>query len=99
MYIPSINDAENIEYITTESGDNVIMEGSGSMENGKQDIININTADKVELTNLPGIGESTANKIISYREENGKFKNIEEIKNVPGIGDAKFESIKDSITV
>lgn len=99
LYIPSINDAENLEYITKESGDNVIVEGSGNMVSNKEEIININTANKDELTKLPGIGESTANKIITYREENGKFKDIEEIKNVPGIGNAKFESIKDSITV
>jgi competence protein ComEA len=44
-------------------------------------------------------GESTAEKIINYRKENGDFKQIEDIKNVPGIGDSKFETIKDSITV
>lgn len=62
-------------------------------------IININTAGQAELMELPGIGESIANKIIAYREENGKFKTIEDIKNVPGIGDSKFANIKDMIKV
>ena len=48
---------------------------------------------------MPGIGEATAKKIIEYREEKGTFKNIEELKEVSGIGDAKFDKIKDLITV
>ena len=48
---------------------------------------------------LPGIGETKANNIISYREENGFFKAIEEIKNVSGIGDATFDQFKALITV
>ena len=48
---------------------------------------------------MPGIGETTAQKIIDYRETNGKFKTIEDIKNVSGIGEAKYESLKDKITV
>jgi len=61
--------------------------------------ININKATQTELETIPGIGPSTALKIINYRKENGKFSNIEDIKNVSGIGDAKFESIKDYISV
>ena len=100
LYIPSKSDNENTEYISSNSGDNIIVEGAGNMNNEeKTSIININTATKEELMSLTGIGESTANKIISYREENGKFNKIEDIKNVPGIGDAKFEAIKDDIKV
>ena len=65
----------------------------------KQGKININTATEEELDTLPGIGPSTAAKIIDYRKENGKFKSIEEIKEVSGIGDAKYEKIKDLITI
>ena len=61
--------------------------------------ININTADLKELDDIPGVGEATANKILSYRDENGEFKSIEEIKNVNGIGDKKFENMKDLICV
>lgn len=61
--------------------------------------ININTADSIELTQLNGIGEARANSIIEYREENGRFKSIEEIKNVSGIGDSIFEGFKDEIVV
>ena len=62
-------------------------------------IININTANKTELMTLPGIGEAIALRIISYREANGFFKNVEEIKNVKGIGESVYEKIKGSITV
>ena len=61
--------------------------------------ININKASQTELETIPGIGPSTALKIINYREENGKFKKIEDIKNVPGIGDVKFENIKEYISI
>ena len=61
--------------------------------------ININTATEEELDTLPGIGQATAQKIIEYRKENGKFSNIEDIKDVSGIGDSKFDKIKDLIEV
>lgn len=63
------------------------------------DKININTADQKTLESLPGIGEKRAADIISYREANGGFKNISEIKNIKGIGDSIYGQIKDSITV
>ncbi len=59
--------------------------------------ININTADSQELQELSGIGPVIAESIINYREENGRFKNIEDIKNVSGIGDKIFEKVKDEI--
>lgn len=62
-------------------------------------LININTASSGELTSIKGIGEKTAQAIIDYRQKNGLFKAIEDIKNVKGIGDKKFETIKGSICV
>ena len=91
IYIPNINEEE---YEITED-----MEGIQNIYETNPDIININTATQTELELLPGIGPSTASKIIKYREENGEFKVIDDIKNVSGIGDAKFESIKNQITV
>ncbi len=61
--------------------------------------INLNTASKEELTKLRGIGEAKAQDIIDYRNTNGSFKTIEEIKNISGIGDALFAKIKDNIRV
>lgn len=61
-------------------------------------IININTASIEKLMMLSGIGENTAKKIIKYREENGYFNTIEDLMNVAGIGESKFNSIKDDIT-
>jgi competence protein ComEA len=61
--------------------------------------VNINTADLAQLDTLPGIGEAYAQRIIQYREINGPFQTIEDIKQVSGIGDKKFEQMKDLITV
>lgn len=61
--------------------------------------ININTATEAELTDLPGIGEVTAEKIVADREKSGPFPSIEDIKRVSGIGEKKFEQIADSICV
>ena len=84
LYIPSITDEET-EYI---------------LENEKiEEKININTATQTELETLPGVGPSLALKILNYRKENGKFKTIEEIQNVSGVGENKYEEIKEEITV
>ena len=98
IHIPSIN--ENIneiqdntnEYITKENGDTKI-------SNNSNEKININTATQTELETLPGIGPSTALKIVDYRKENGKFNTIEDIKKVNGIGENKFAKIKDLIKI
>lgn len=60
--------------------------------------VSINSATKEELMTLTGIGEAKAEDIIKYREENGPFKTIEDIKNVSGIGDSLFAKIKENIT-
>lgn len=70
---------------------------SGS--SGKEELININTADANELQKLSGIGESLSEAIIVYRDKYGDFTSIEEIKEVDGIGNSIFEKIKDDITV
>ena len=62
-------------------------------------MVNINTADIKELDKLPGVGPATAKRIIEYRTENGDFQSPEEIKRVKGIGDAKYEKMKDKIVL
>lgn len=66
--------------------------------NANTNIININTANEEELDTLPGIGPAMAKRIIEYRQTNGNFKVIEDIKNVSGIGEAKFTKMQDKIT-
>ena len=61
--------------------------------------ININTADVTLLQQLTGVGPVTAQKIVDYREQNGRFQSIEDLKNVSGIGDKTFEKMKDDITI
>lgn len=62
-------------------------------------MVNINTADEKELDKLPGIGPAMAKRIVEYRMENGAFQAPEEIKRVKGIGDAKYEKMKDKIAL
>lgn len=86
--------------IKSDSGGAVISDNNQEdTSKGKKGKININTATEEELDSLPGIGPSTAAKIVSFRENSGKFKKIEDIMNVPGIGESKFRDIKDFITV
>jgi len=62
-------------------------------------LININTADQVQLETLPGIGPAKATAIIQYREEKGYFSSVEDIQNVSGIGPATYNKLKDLITI
>ena len=61
--------------------------------------ININKASRSELMDLPGIGNVLASRIVDYREQHGDFSRIEDIRNVSGIGEKRYEAIQDKITV
>lgn len=90
IYIPKLG--EEIDKMSN-SYDNEEGQVSGNT------LVNINLADSTLLDTLPGIGASRANTIISYREQNGAFKTIEDFKNVPGIGEKIYEALKERITV
>ena len=96
-----IEDAKH--YIVPKIGEEIKNDETINNENQNNnkynDKVNINHATIEELEKLTGIGQATANKIINYREEYGDFKSIEELKNVNGIGDKKYEQIKDEITL
>ena len=100
IYIPNKNEKEisgEKVYITAGSGNNVIIEDK--IEGEKMQKVNINEAKQEDFEQLPGIGPSIAKKIIEYREQNGKFTSINELQEVKGIGEAKFENIKEYIMV
>ena len=70
--------------------------GESRKKGGK---ININTADAEELEKLPGVGPTLAERIVSYRDKNGAFSSIEELKKVSGIGEKKFAEIRDLVEI
>lgn len=87
IVIPNKNDAQAAQISSPQSSE------------AQSKLININTATESELDSLPGIGPSRAKDIIKYRETNGGFKSIEELKNIKGIGASSFEKLKDLITI
>lgn len=101
------NETSNIncasfECVCPDVKNDACIEKNLKAENNKKEAnnkVSINKATKEDLMSLTGIGESKANAIINYRNENGLFKQIEDIKNVSGIGDSVFEKIKNNITL
>ena len=91
-----LGDSQDENVLSSGSGEGIVEENKESSQSSS---LNINKATEQDLQNLPGIGPSLASKIIAYRDENGKFSNIEDIKNVNGIGNSKYENIKDYIYV
>lgn len=90
--------------INDETESSVVQNNSTYSSNGNNSdkvstLININTADLEQLKEITGIGNIKAQSIIDYREANGGFKSLEELKNVDGIGDKTFEKIKEQITL
>ena len=95
---------EKIEYCQKDNNDAcvdevVTFDNSNDTKENESSIININKASVSDLMKLSGIGESKAKNIIEYRDANGGFKDINDIKNVKGIGDSIFDKIKDHITI
>ncbi|ALS00848.1 comEA protein [Enterococcus silesiacus] len=89
IYVPKVG--EEIQ-IAEQSADSMTKESNNLSK------INLNKASENELQSLPGIGQKKAQEIIRYREENGGFKSIEDLKNISGFGEKTFEKLKDSIT-
>ena len=95
IYIP----AKGEEGQTTAGTGGKNLTTSSGLASNNQGKIDLNKADVTELQNLPGIGPAKATAIIEYRDTNGKFNAIEDLKNISGIGDKTFEKLKDLILV
>jgi competence protein ComEA len=94
-----LDDGEKLDIPYIEGGSPVLTTPVPEVVTITTELININTASLAELDTLPGIGPTTAQKIIDYRTQNGPFINAEDIVNVSGIGPGTYERIKDLITV
>lgn len=93
IYVPS---KEEEQSLTEELSPTDRADGQTAKDTGK---VNLNTATKAELLSLNGIGESRAEAILAYREANGRFGNIEDLKKVDGIKEGIFQKIREQITV
>ena len=91
IYVPAIGETDG-PILPTASPTSKESQSSSSL-------VNINTADETTLTTLSGIGPSKAKAILTYRDENGLFQSIDEIKDVTGIEDQTFENLKDFISI
>ncbi|MBE5934897.1 MAG: hypothetical protein E7262_03805 [Lachnospiraceae bacterium] len=96
IYIPKIG--EKVTSLSKE-GDDGLNQSLVSGNSGDSDKVNINTASKIDLVTLPGIGEAKADMIINYRTEKGSFSKIEDIMNITGIKEGLFNKISEYITV
>lgn len=85
--------------VNTSRENTVLVEENSMTENSNIPKINLNTADQAELEKIPGIGPTKAQNILSYKDQNGLFQNIEDIQNVSGIGEATFDKIADYIYI
>ena len=94
-----LSDGEQVRILTKEEMEAIPRTTADSQDTQSPGLVNINTATLEELTTVSGIGESRAQAIIAYREANGAFRCIEDIKQVDGIKDGLFSKIKDQITV
>lgn len=93
-------DGEQIEILTKSKKKAQKTEKTSETDDaGEQGKINLNTASKEQLMTLPGIGESKAQSIIAYREENGSFQAIEDIMKISGIKEGVYNKIKNTITI
>ncbi len=93
IYVPN-----NVDKPLT-GGQSTKAAASAKVSGGSNTKININIADEKALDGLPGIGPVMARKIVDYRKDNGRFFDIEDLKNVPGISEKKYDGLKDRITV
>lgn len=94
-----LSDGQYIYVLTKQQGEKLEEENIPDPENDFQGIVNINTASVDELCKLPGIGEKIAERIIEYRDSIDGFESVDELKNVEGIGDSKFNKIKYNLTI
>lgn len=90
-----LTDGQHIHIPTKE----IFLQPQSIASTSSGDLVNINTADEEQLAAIKGIGPSLAQRIVEYREQNGAFKTVDEIKNVRGIGQKKFDAFKDKITI
>jgi competence protein ComEA len=95
----SVNKNTSGAKIIKGSGGAIVTEKKTASDKSASAKVNINTATASELDALPGVGPATAQKIVAYRDANGKFSTIEDIKKVSGIGDSKYNSMRDLICV
>lgn len=93
-----LRDGDHI-YIYSKNDSSTQTSSSSQLSSSEGGKVNLNTANKDELETVPGIGDVTAQKIIDYREKNGGFKTIDDLKKIDRIGEKTFEKFKDKVDI
>lgn len=96
IFVPSLSDQNTA---CTRVGTTAGTSSSGTTGGAANSVVNLNSATQVELESLPGVGPTLANSIMAYRDENGGFKSVNDLRKVSGIGDKKFSDLKDLVTI
>lgn len=101
VYVPIKGEIKNSDpsQLSAVGSSSISSSSPSTTDSSTEKIVNINTASKAELLTLNGVGDKKAEQIINYREQQGEFKSIEDLKQVQGIGDKIFEGLQDAITV
>lgn len=99
IYFPTEAELSGGEVPGWAAGSAGMQQENPAAEESATGLVNLNTAGKEELMTLPGVGESKADAILKYREENGGFDRIEDLMNISGIKEGVFNQLKDRITV
>lgn len=101
VYVPIKGEIKNSDpsQLSAVGSSSISSSSPSTTDSSTEKIVNINTASRAELLTLNGVGDKKAEQIINYREQQGEFKSIEDLKQVQGIGDKIFEGLQDAITV
>lgn len=99
IFIPNINDKNDLNIVASNHGQQDNTSTNKKILTNNSDKVNLNTASENDLLKVPGVGPTKVKEIINFRQTNGHFQSVEDLKNIKGIGNKTFDKIKDYFIV